>query len=343
MKKSFTHLIAELIDAKKCLLGVFLLLVLLLVSQLANAQTITSISPPCATVGEGTTLTISGMNFTTGTTKQGNSTEGNVKVIITNSTGDKSVSTIVEAYSANEIRNIGVTGAFLSQAGTYTVQVANRDNTGSGFLSPSSAFSFPVYAKLTIGQPSGLSSVCVNSTSSYSINVAGAKTYEWTVSGGATIASGGDTGSPIIHFDNTTGTVRIGVRAFNQCDFPTAFKYIDVTVNPLPEVKITNPAAVCSPGTVDLTASSIVSGSTSGLTYTYWTDAAATTQLQNPGAVSASGTYYIKGTKGTSAEGCSDIEPVQVTINPLPEVKITNPAAVCSPGTVDLTASSIVS
>jgi len=118
----------------------------------------------------------------------------------------------------------------------------------------------------------------------------------------------------------------------------SAIEPVTVTINLTPTVSITNPAAVCSPGTVDITAASVTAGSTAGLAYTYWTDAGATSSLASPTAVSASGTYYIE---GTTAAGCSTIEPVTVTTNPLPTVSITNPAAVCSPTTVDLTAAAV--
>ena len=111
-----------------------------------------------------------------------------------------------------------------------------------------------------------------------------------------------------------------------------------VTINPAPTVVITNPAAVCAPATVDITAAAVTAGSTAGLTFTYFTDAAGTIALGTPNAVAASGTYYIR---GTTAAGCSDIQPVVVTINPAPTVVITNPAAVCAPATVDLTAAAV--
>src|SRR4029077_9097114 len=100
-----------------------------------------------------------------------------------------------------------------------------------------------------------------------------------------------------------------------------------IKINLQPTVVITSPAAVCSPNTVDITAASVTTGSTAGLTYTYYTDAAATTTLSSPNAINISGTYYIK---GATASGCYDIQPVLVTINPKPTVVITNPAAVCS-------------
>ena len=110
-----------------------------------------------------------------------------------------------------------------------------------------------------------------------------------------------------------------------------------VTVNQTPNLVITNPAAVCTPATVDLTAAAVTAGSTNATSLTYWTDASATTSLVGPGAVAAGGTYYIQATNA----GCTDINPVVVTVNQTPNLVITDPAAVCSPATVDLTAAAV--
>src|SRR5574337_2083171 len=83
---------------------------------------------------------------------------------------------------------------------------------------------------------------------------------------------------------------------------------------------------MCEPSTVDLTANSVTTGSTPGLTFTYYTDAAATNVLANPNAVATSGTYYIK---GTTASGCFDIKPVTVTINPAPTPSVSGNTPVC--------------
>jgi gliding motility-associated-like protein len=95
-------------------------------------------------------------------------------------------------------------------------------------------------------------------------------------------------------------------------------------VNPLPIVAITNPVAVCAPGTVDLTATAITAGSTSSLTYTYFTNPAATTSLSNANTISTTGSYYIKGTD--TATKCFKIGTVVTTINPIPSFNISSPS-----------------
>ncbi len=118
----------------------------------------------------------------------------------------------------------------------------------------------------------------------------------------------------------------VGTTAAGCASAPTA---VTVTVNAAPTVITNAPAAVCAPGTVDITLPAITTGSTAGLTFTYFTDAAGTITLAAPNAVGA-GTYYIV---GTTAAGCASAPTaVTVTVNASPTVIVTDPAAICAPG-----------
>jgi large repetitive protein len=85
---------------------------------------------------------------------------------------------------------------------------------------------------------------------------------------------------------------------------------IDIIVNEVPLLLITQPEAICQPGVVDLTDPQITSGSSAG-TLSYWTDAAATAPIADPSSVTAGGTYFIK---LSSAEGCETTASVVVNI-----------------------------
>ena len=110
-----------------------------------------------------------------------------------------------------------------------------------------------------------------------------------------------------------------------------------ITVNSKPNLVITNPAAVCSPSPVNLTASAVTAGSNlQGGTLSYWTDANATSSLSSPNAVASSGTYYIK---VTTASNCADIKPVVVTVNQAATVSAGANQTICSNSTATMAGS----
>ncbi|MFC7773157.1 T9SS type B sorting domain-containing protein [Flavobacterium sp. GCM10027622] len=203
------------------------------------------------------------------------------------------------------------------------------------------------YIKSTVGTCSDIESVTVtvNPTPSLVITNPAAVCVPATVDLTAAAVTTGSTGSGTLSYwtDATATTPLVNPNAVatsgtyyirSTVGSCTDIEPVTVTVSPSPVLVITNPAAVCAPSTIDLTAAAVTAGSTGSGTLSYWTNAAATTALASPNAVATSGTYYIKSTVGT----CSDIEAVTVTVNPTPSLVITNPAAVCVPATVDLTA-----
>jgi hypothetical protein len=143
------------------------------------------------------------------------------------------------------------------------------------------------------------------------------------------------TALPLPNALTTSGTYYIKATAPWGCP---EIRPVKVVVPPLPTIIITDPQTVCFSSPVDITTAGVTAGSSAGLTFTYWTDAAATQPLSNPTNITVAGTYYIM---ATTTSGCSYIKPVKITYYPLPVLTITNPAAVCYPLTVNITKANI--
>ncbi|MBW0176921.1 PKD domain-containing protein [Sediminibacterium sp.] len=212
----------------------------------------------------------------------------------------------------------------IASSGTYTVTVTNTNNCS--VTSTPTIITVNALPTATI-TPSGPTTFCVGG--SVNLTSSTGTSYLW---------SNASTNASITNI-TTSGTYSVTVRDANGCQNTSA--PVTITVNANPTLNITNPAAICSPGTVDLTAAAITTGSTGGLNYTYWSNAAATTALTTPFAIGTAGTYYIRGTN--TITNCAVIQPVVVSINPPAVLQINTPAAVCAPQTVDLTAAAITS
>lgn len=105
----------------------------------------------------------------------------------------------------------------------------------------------------------------------------------------------------------------------------TTFLLDSVLVNftPRPNLGADKSAAVCSPGTINLT----TQFTTAGLT-TSWTLNG--NPVANPSAVSATGIYQLIATNNS---GCADTATVNVTINPKPNLGADQVLGICAPGT----------
>jgi len=132
----------------------------------------------------------------------------------------------------------------------------------------------------------------------------------------------------------TSQNCLVGVNWNGSWFISGTFEIEDLT----PVLTIVNPPAVCSPNTVNITSNSVIVGNTNGGVLSYWTDSLATIPLNLPGAVSVSGTYYIK---SMNANGV-DIESVNVSINTVLHAGVSiaaNPAgAICAGTNVIFTA-----
>jgi gliding motility-associated-like protein len=148
------------------------------------------------------------------------------------------------------------------------------------------------------------------------------------------------------------GTIRLDLKATGTgiidrpgnpilTGFTTGHVYTIAKSFTTPVVKTNNPATVCTPSTVDLTAAAVTAGSDPFLTYTYYTDAAGTAPLTNPAAVSASGTYYIVGTNILNLSSAP--VPVAVTILTIQKPVVSfNFDSYCTNKPVNFTSTSVV-
>ncbi|MDX2361801.1 MAG: gliding motility-associated C-terminal domain-containing protein [Crocinitomicaceae bacterium] len=180
----------------------------------------------------------------------------------------------------------------------------------NGFVGES-GLSAPFYDIIAVND-----TICIGETANLTVSTVGSVpgTIEWYTQqfGGTPIV--GQSGqlsyspTPVV-----TTTYYVGV-----C--PGTFRVeITVVVNPAANLVITDPAAVCAPATVDITALAVTVGSDPG-TLTYWFDNTATTSMAGAEtAVSTSGWYYIQ----LDAGGCLVLDSVLVTINPAEDATFT--------------------
>lgn len=212
--------------------------------------------------------------------------------------------------------------------GVYNYNLVSvRDSSSSTCTQSQSGLATITVNPLPTATISGTVSTCVNATNPI-VTFTGANgtapyTFIYSINGGAnqtiTTAIGNSVTLPVV--TSTAGIFTYNLISVSDSSSTACSQSqtgsATVTINPLPTLIVTNPAEVCVPNTIDLTATT--TGSSSGLTYSYWNDNATTIAIVNPTSISASGTYFIK---GTDANGCFIVKPVVAKINPLPTATI---------------------
>ncbi len=331
----------------------------------SEAITVNALPTPTITPGGSTTFCAGGsVNLTatlassylwsTGETTQTvvAATAGNRTVTITDSNGcsatSSPVSVTVNLLPAAIITTSGPTSFCADGSVNLTASSGASWNWSSGETTQSVLVGNTSNKTVTVTDVNG----CSNTSTVVPVTVHALPATP-VISGNASFCAGGSTvlSSPVANAyawstGQTTRTISVtnagsySVTVMDANGCQSASAAFPVSVNVIPSVVLVNPPAVCAPATIDLTASSVTAGTTPGVQYTYWTDAAATSILSNPASVNTGGIYYIKAT--IAATGCSSIKPVTVTIHQQPVLNITNPSPVCVPATINLTAPAIV-
>jgi gliding motility-associated-like protein len=220
----------------------------------------------------------------------------------------------------------GITNAATGAFDPAVAVVGNNNITYNiGGACPGTANSVIVVNPLPISNAGTDVVICSGVAASIGTAATGGYTYDWLP---ATGLSASNVSNPDITTVNTGASPIVTTYTVTTTEAAcTSTDAVLVTVNPQPVLTITNPAPVCTPAIVDITTAAVTAGSSGGGTLSYWTDAAGTVPLAGPTGIAASGTYYIK---STTAGGCTDIEPVVVTINPLPVSDAGTDVTICS-------------
>ncbi len=219
-----------------------------------------------------------------------------------------------------------ITVTFGTTSGNITVAGVGICMTGTA-----STYAVTVNA-LPVPTIAGPASVCVNSTNNVYTTEAGMTGYNWTVSAGGNIVSGGATNSITVTW-TTTGakTVTASYTNANNCTAAAPSSY-PVTVNALPVPTLTGTASLCQ-GT-----SGVVYTTQAGMTNYVWTVSAGgiVTAGGNATSNTVTITWNNSGTNAvtvnyTNANGCtaSTAASFTVTVNPSPVPTIGSNNAPC--------------
>ncbi len=205
--------------------------------------------------------------------------------------------------------------AAVTTAGNYRLIASNN------FSCSDTAFiTLTTRPKPNLGNDTAIN-ICVGSTLNLTtVYNTGTNNNTWTINGSA---------ASNLTAVNTAGIYQLISSTTAGCSDTVL---VSVVIAPNPLVVINNPPAVCAPSTANLTTSAVTAGSAAGLSFTYWTNAAATIAFNTP-ANAVSGVYYIK---GSNAIGCFDVKPVTVTYYPLPVVNAGADITICDKASTTL-------
>jgi alpha-tubulin suppressor-like RCC1 family protein len=218
------------------------------------------------------------------------------------------------AADKREINLLNLAGVQFNKE--YNIDVRTQINSTAW-----SAFGTICKVKTTVAPiitVTGLQTICGGSVADLQLQSSptGAS-FVWTASltSGSVTGASDDTGDYILQQLNGSGKITYAIRAIVG-DYVSSPTNVVITVNPMPDLIVTNPTPVMAPATVDITTSFIDQNYTTG-TVSYWNDYATTIPLTSPAGVDVTGIYQIKKTATTG--GCSTTSTVKVTVKPIPQ------------------------
>ncbi|QMU27420.1 malectin domain-containing carbohydrate-binding protein [Adhaeribacter radiodurans] len=213
--------------------------------------------PNCATEKQELNLIINGSNF-------GLTENEEVKVRIRGSAFKGEVLFTPEIPNSSTQLKIIIpaNNTVLSLPGTLTIDIQQLNSDNNKVFS--NAVQLPVYPKTS--PISGSTVVCGNSQNNYTVpKLNGAASYEWSViSGNASIISGSNRNTVRIHFANSIGTVKIGVKTLTSCGTSGTTSNLEVLVNAIPKITLPTFNDLC----VNAPAIKLIQGVPAGGTYT---------------------------------------------------------------------------
>ena len=128
---------------------------------------------------------------------------------------------------------------------------------------------------------------------------------------------------------NDADTIRLRVAAVdvNGLSVERIIKLVSLDCVTKPVLNVKASATACLPLVVNLSDTSLIlSGTSSRLSYSYFSDINATVKVGAPTAVNTSGTYYIR---ATDTLGCSIAKPIVVNVAKQPVVPVVSAGVAC--------------
>ncbi len=218
---------------------------------------------------------------------------------------------------------------------TYQVKMRMKENCCGWSIPVYTTFTIPTATSApTISTPPATSNVCANTTVSYTINtVAGATSYNWTVSGGTFDANGLSTisGTALTQAIDWggTGSGTVTVAAVNSCGQVSSSTTWNITKLSTPIVNLSGaPVTVCSGTSVNIT-SGVASG-TSPYSYAWspvlYISGATNGTGINTTNLTASQTYTLL---VTDVNNCTGSQSATVTVTQPPTATVSYAGPYC--------------